>query len=186
MKAGDKDYLEKSNSLRLTRRQLFAHYAIVPFLLITPIMTTFSLFQIYITKNYTGVRSAEELMKTGYLWILPALIIYFIQKRRLKFRVIKISVTPENFKEATILTGDKLNWEIQNITNNYIVAVRQGNFVGGSWGELITIIRKDEKVLINSICNPDNIISVASWGWNRKNVETFKICLESMINNNIK
>ena len=47
--------LEQSNSLRLTRGQLFAHYAVVPFLLILPIYTTYSLIQIYLTHNYTGI-----------------------------------------------------------------------------------------------------------------------------------
>ena len=178
----NKLYSVKTNSLKLTWRQMLAHYAIVPFLLIAPIITTYSLIQIYLTHSYTGVRSAEELIMTGYLWIIPALLFYFIQKKRLKFREIKISVKPESFKEAAVLTGNKLNWEIQNISNDYVVAIRNGNFIGGSRGELITIIRKKEIVLINSICNPDNIISVASWGWNKKNVETFKISLESISN----
>jgi hypothetical protein len=185
MKTVDDIYLEKSNSLRLTRGQLFAHYAIVPFLLIAPIFTTYSLIQIYFTHSYTGVRSAGELAIAGYPWIILAFASFFIQKRRLKFRKIQISVKPENFKKAVMLTSNKLNWEIQNITNNYAVANRKGNFPGGSWGELITIIRKENLVLINSICDPNNKISVASWGWNRKNAETFKINLESIDNEDL-
>ena len=177
--------LEQSNSLRLTRGQLFAHYAVVPFLLILPIYTTYSLIQIYLTHNYTGVRSAKELIMTSYPWIILALGSFFIQKKRLKFREIGISVKPENFKKAVILTSNKLNWEIKNMTNDYAVAVRNGNFLGGSWGELITIIRKKNIVLINSICDPDNIISVASWGWNKKNIETFKMSLENIVNEDL-
>ena len=93
---------------------------------------------------------------------------------------------PENFKKAVILTSNKLNWEIKNMTNDYAVAVRNGNFLGGSWGELVTIIRKKNIVLINSICDPDNIISVASWGWNKKNIETFKMSLENIVNEDLK
>ncbi len=177
----NKLYSVKTNSLKLTWGRTFAHYAIVPFLLIAPIFTTYSLIQIYLIKNYTGVRTAQELISTGYLWLIPAVLLYFVQKSRLKFREIKISVTPEKFNEAAILTSDKLNWEIQNLTDNYVVAIRKGNFVGGSWGELITIIRNDEKILINSICDPDNIISVASWGWNKKNRKTFEITLEELL-----
>ncbi len=176
--------LEKSGSLRLTKGQLFAHYAVVPFLLVVPISTTCSLIQIYLTHNYTGVRSAEELAMTGYPWIILALVSFFIQKKRLKFKQIQVSVKHENFKKAVMLTANKLNWEIQNITNDYAVAIRNGKFPGPSWGELITIIRKGNVVLVNSICDPNNKISIASWGWNRKNVETFKINLESINDEN--
>ena len=41
-------------------------------------------------------------------------------------------------------------------------------------GERITIIRDNNKILINSICDPDNRPSVSSWGQNRKNVNAFK------------
>ena len=164
----------------MTRGQLFRHYAIVPFLLIAPIMTTYSLIQIYVTKTYTGVRTADELMLTGYPWLIPALLFYFIQKRRLKFTVINISIDKEKFHKASELTADKLGWTIQHISTDSVIAVRQGGFLSGSWGELITIIRDSDKVLINSICDPDNIVSVASYGWNKKNVRTYKATLESL------
>jgi len=38
---------------------------------------------------------------------------------------------------------------------------------------MVTIIRDPDRLLINSICDPDNISSVASYGWNRKNSRTF-------------
>ena len=171
--------IKETENLKLTRGQLFGHYAIVPFLLIAPIMTTYSLIQIYVTKTYTGVRTADELMLTGYPWLIPALLFYFIQKRRLKFTVINISVDKENFHKAAELTADKLGWTIQHISTDSVIAVRQGGFLSGSWGELITIIRDSDKVFINSICDPDNIVSVASYGWNKKNVRTFKATLES-------
>ena len=172
--------IKETETLKLTRGQLFRHYAIVPFLLIAPIMTTYSLIQIYVTKTYTGVRTADELMLTGYPWLIPALLFYFIQKRRLKFTVINISIDKEKFHKASELTADKLGWTIQHISTDSVIAVRQGGFLSGSWGEMITIIRDSDKVLINSICDPDNIVSVASYGWNKKNVRTYKATLESL------
>ena len=172
--------IKGTKTLKLTKGQLFGHYAIVPFLLIAPAMTTYSLFQIYVTKNYTGVRTAQELMLTGYMWLIPALLFYLIQKKRLKFREINLSVDKEQFQKAAELTADKLGWTIQHISTDFIKAVRQGGFSSGSWGEMITIIRDADKVLINSICDPDNIVSVASYGWNKKNVRTFKATLESL------
>ena len=172
--------IRKTNTLKLTKGQLFGLYAIVPFLLIAPIMTTYSIFQIYVTKNYTGVRTAQELMLTGYPWLIPALLFFFIQRRRLKFKEIHLSVDKMQFQTAAELTADKLGWTIQHISADFIKAVRQGGFSSGSWGEMITIIRDKDKVLINSICDPDNIVSVVSYGWNKKNVRTFKTTLESL------
>lgn len=169
--------IKETETLKLTKGQLFKHYAIVPFLLIAPIMTTYSLVQIYVTKTYTGVSTADELMLTGYPWLIPALLFYFIQKRRLKFTVINISVDKERFHKAAESTANKLGWTIQHISTDSVIAVRQGRLSSGSWGELITIIRDNDKVLINSICDPDNIVSVASYGWNKKNVRTFKAML---------
>jgi len=171
--------IKETETLKLTRGQLFGHYAIVPVLLIVPIMTTYFLVEIYVTKTYTGDRTADELILTGYPWLIPALLFYFIQKRRLKFTSINISVDKDKFHKAAELTADKLGWTIQHISTDSVIAVRQGGFLSGSWGELITIIRGSNKVLINSICDPDNIVSVASYGWNNKNVRTFKSTLES-------
>ena len=63
--------MKEIKTLKLTKGQLFAHYAIVPFLLLVPLFTTYSLFQFYVTKNYTDVREPHELLD-GYLFVLPA------------------------------------------------------------------------------------------------------------------
>ncbi len=183
MKPSDLTFIKRTNTLKLSRGQLFAHYAVVLILLISPLMTAYSLFQIYITNTYSGVRSAQELMITGFPWILPALLLYLIQKRRLKFKIYNTVVSRELFKKTVLQTAGELNWTIENLTNNYMVAV--SGLRGGSRGELITIIRNDKKILVNSICDPDNImISVASWGNNRKNVRSFIVNLENMLREN--
>jgi hypothetical protein len=115
------------------------------------------------------------------LFVVPAIAFYFIQKRRLKFKEISIQVDSGTFKKAAEDTAQRLNWTIKNKTNDYVVAVRHGGFsTGGSWGEMITIIRDNDRILINSICDPDNIISVASFGWNKKNIRTFAERVESL------
>jgi len=170
----DLNQMAKSKTLKLTKGQLFNHYAVVPFLLIVPILTTYSLFQIYVTKNYIGVRSAQEMIWTGYPWIALAILAYVVQRKRLQFKEFKIPVDGEHFKKAGLDTAAKLHWKIKHISGKTIVAIRPGTISsGGSWGELITIFNEHDKILINSICDPNNIISVASWGWNRKNIKTF-------------
>lgn len=172
--------IKETKTLSLRRWQLFGHYAIVIFLLVAPIMATFSLFKIYVTKTYSGFRSANELMLACYPWLIPAILFYFIQKRRLKFTDINISVEKEIFQKAADLSANKLGWTIQETSPDFIRAVRRGSLSSLSWGEMITIIRENDKILINSICDPDSIASVASFGWNKKNVNTFKTTLESL------
>ena len=41
----------------------------------------------------------------------------------------------------------------------------------GSWGEQITVILDNDKVMINSICDLDKKTSVVSFGRNRKNMK---------------
>jgi hypothetical protein len=172
--------IKETKTLPLTKWQLFGHFAIVIFLLIAPIMATYSLFKIYVTKTYSGVRNANELMLTCYPWLIPAIVFFFTQKRRLKFTDINICVDKEIFQKAAALSANKLGWTIQEISPDFIRAVRRGSVSSRSWGEMITIIRENDKILINSICDPDSFASVASYGWNKKNVNTFKTTLESL------
>jgi hypothetical protein len=48
---------------------------------------------------------------------------------------------------------------------------------------MVTIIKDKDCLLLNSICNPDSMSSVASYGWNRKNIRTFLKNLTDVLNN---
>jgi len=90
----------------------------------------------------------------------------------IKFKRIEITVNPEIFKKAVQKTTIELRWEITLTTNKMVVA--KGPFSWASWGELITIIREKDAILINSICDPDNRPSVTSFGQNKINKKTFE------------
>ena len=113
-----------------------------------------------------------EMATWSYLPLIPAVAFYYIQKRRLKFKVINIEVDADTFNNAAKETAKKLDWEIIERRQNLIVA--RSGFSWRSWGELITIVRDKERILFNSICDPDKIASVASWGMNRVNLDTFE------------
>ncbi|MEO6737579.1 MAG: hypothetical protein ABIM97_14555 [Ginsengibacter sp.] len=162
--------MNDTKTLILTRGQTFWHYAIIPFLLIAPVMTTIDVFKYYVTHTYTSTKPIDFLF--GYIWILPALIFYFIQKSRLKFKTINISVDNKAFHHAVEQTAKELEWDITQMTNNIVVA--KSGFSWRSWGEQITILHDKDKVLFNSICDPDNRPSVASFGMNKVNRNTFE------------
>ncbi len=164
--------MKDTNRLKLSNWQLFWHYSIVPFILIVPIMNLYSVFQIEVTGTYTGVRSTEEHLIVGLPWLIPAIIFAIIQYRRLNFKRLNARLTSEEFKSIAEQAGQEMNWHFMNLTKDYVIAITGFNWV--SWGERITIIRKENEILINSICDPDNRPSVSSWGQNRKNINAFR------------
>jgi hypothetical protein len=123
-------------------------------------------------KPYTGVRPIEDIISTGYIWILPAIAFYFIQKRRLKFKTINISVNKSIFNKALEQTAEELEWKIEKVTKDKVIA--KSGFSWRSWGEHITIIWCQDKILFNSTCDFDNIPSVTSLGMNKVNRKTFE------------
>jgi hypothetical protein len=171
----NRDWIKKmkeTERLKLSFWQTVNHYFIVVYILLIPIFTLISVFEIYVTKTYDGVRSAEELLRFSLPWIIPAIAFLFIQKYRLRFKKVTIDYTDEEFKEAVERTVKELEWTIDKNNKTYLRAYRQWNWTG-SWGEMITIIRLKNGFLTNSICDPDKWSSVASFGWNRKNIRTF-------------
>jgi hypothetical protein len=159
--------MKETETLVLTKGQTFWHYTIVHFLLIIPVLTTIDVFKYYVTHTYTAVRPIEDLISTGYIWVFPAIAFFFIQKRRLKFKTINFLVDKDNFKEAVEQTAKEMEWTIEKMTNDIVVA--KSGFSWRSWGEQITIIWCKDKILFNSICDPDSIPSVTSLGMNRVN-----------------
>ena len=135
-------------------------------------MNLIDIFRYYVTETYQGVRSIGEMATWSYLPLIAAVAFYCIQKRRLKFKVLEISVDTGTFITAVKETAKQLDWEIIERKNNLIVA--KSNFSWRSWGEMITIIKDENRILFNSICDPDNRPSVASWGMNKVNLKTFE------------
>jgi hypothetical protein len=162
--------MKETGILTLTMGQTFWHYSIIPFLLIVPIMTTIDVFKYYVTHTYISKHPIDFIF--GYFWILPSLIFYFIQKSRLKFKTINLTVDDKAFHDAVKQTAKELDWKIQQMTHDIVVA--KSGFSWRSWGEQITILHDTDKILFNSICDPDNRPSVASFGMNKVNLKTFE------------
>lgn len=165
--------MSKTEKVKLSFVQLCWHYSVVPFLLITPLLFSWDLLNYYVLRKYDGVREPSELMTISLFFIALSILFYFIQKRRLRFSEFNIHYTKDAFDKALKKTSEELKWKIIEKRKCYVRAYR--NWDGSaSWGELITIKQENGRIFINSICNPEAIlISVISYGWNRKNVRTF-------------
>ena len=158
--------------IKLSLGQRFWHYSVVVFFLLIPIAISWFIFQDLVL-GVKGIRSVGQLACFGYPWIIPAVGLYYLQRERLKFRRINAVVSPEKFRGAVQTTAQQLGWKWHTPEANTVIAHRGWNWTA-SWGELITIHRTDKYILINSICDPDVNVSIASWGWNRKNIRTFE------------
>lgn len=164
--------MKQTKRLKLSRWQTLDHFFIVPFILFIPGLTLFSLFEIYVTKTYDGVRTANELILTTWPWIIPAVAFYFIQKRRLRFGEVKVEYSDQEFQEAIERTAKEHDWQIVLNNKSSFRAYRPWNWTG-SWGEMITVIKDKDRLLLNSICDPNKMSSVTSFGWNKRNIDTF-------------
>jgi hypothetical protein len=164
--------ITKDGRLKLTIGQTIDHYFIVLFLLIVPALTSYDLYKIYVTKTDDGVRTANELIAFSFPFLILSVLFGFLQRHRLKFQEIRINYTDEQFQGAVKKTIEQLKWQIEYNENNSFRAYRPWNW-SASWGEMITIIKERDRLLINSICDPNKTSSVLSWGWNKRNIEVF-------------
>lgn len=164
--------MTETGKLKLSFWNYVNHYSIVVFLLAFPIFSLVSVFEIYVTKTYNGVRQASELLSFSLPWIVTAILFLVIQKQQLKFKKINIQYSDNEFKEAIERTVKELEWEIERNNKTFVRAHRPWNWAS-SWGEMITIIKLKDGFLINSIGDPETWGSGLGYYWNRKNIKTF-------------
>ena len=175
------EMMTKGGRLKLTFSQTVDHYFIVVFLLIVPGMTAHSLYQMYVTETYDGVRPASELLTASVPFLILAIAFCFIQRNALKFKKIGLNCTDEQFQAAIKRTVKELKWQVEINDKDLFRAYRHWNWTA-SWGEMITIIKDNGGLYINSICDPNSVSAVTSWGWNKRNVKTFWTNLTEEIN----
>jgi hypothetical protein len=160
-------YSLANRELKLSNWKKFSHYGIVGFCFITPLTFTFLHLKDYF-------ENTPKTIKTGEMWffIIPTLIgilFYYIQKNRLKFKEVDTSLNRAELNKIIEKVAEELEWQIILKNSKRIVAKTYPSFFSGSWGEQITIIFDNRKVLVNSICDPDKKSSVVSMGRNKQN-----------------
>ena len=171
--------MKQTKRLKLSRWHSLTHFFIVPFILIPPSFDIYRLIENHINQpNYEGTTVGQV---TSFTWVCITLAIgfYFIQKRRLRFREVKIEFTDSDFREAVKRSAKEYEWRIELNSKEVFRAYRPWSWTG-SWGEMITIIKDKDRLLLNSICDPNLQSSVASFGWNKRNIDKFLSNLEDV------
>lgn len=169
------DKMKTTGSVVLSNWQLFSHYFILGFFLVFPVIGGYFLVKDYIGVSNTVHISNNWLVALSLIPIVPGIVLFFIQKRRLRFRIIEGPCGSDQFVKAAHATAHQLNWDIVEEGKDFFIA--KSGFSWRSWGEHITIVRDNDRVLFNSICDPDNKTSIATWGRNASNFTTFELNL---------
>lgn len=161
-----------SRRLKLSFWDKFSHYWIVVLTFFGAIFWWYQVIKINITKLETTFPTLERSIKLGVGFLIISIVFFIIQYRRLIFKRVIIDCTSKQCKKAILKTARELEWIITEKSNIYICAVSNTSTYL-NWGELITIIKIDNGILINSICDPAAKTALFSFGWNRKNRDTF-------------
>jgi hypothetical protein len=167
--------MKKKKRLRLTIKQTLGHYWVTLFLLFIGFLVgSWNLIEIYVINTYIDSRTTEELISASFVFLLPALLLAFVLYQQLKFKKINLTLTDEQFQEAVKRTVNELEWQIEQNNETFFRAYR----IEANTGEMLTIIRDKDYLLINSI----GIDSVISYGWNKKNIKIFLKNLFAVLN----
>jgi hypothetical protein len=160
----------ETGELQLSAFGKFNHWSPIFFLMLAPMVILISI-AVSIISQHSYHFSEPELQ----IIIIPSvlsLLIYLLQKRRLKFKMIKTTLSqPEILKIIKQVSTD-LNWIPDTHSANTYIATTNPGFFSGSWGEQITILFHGNQIFVNSVCNPEDRPSLVSFGRNRNNIET--------------
>ena len=160
----------KTGKLKMGFTDLLTHYLLIFFLLTPLAWNVFSFIQKHVFHNYQGVRNPEETFTLTLSFGLVAVLFYFIQNNRLKFTTIETNLSRENIRAVINQTAHDLEWHLEVNNDKMVIARTHPKWWTGSWGEQITIIIDNPRIMINSICDPNKKTSVISMGRNKKNI----------------
>lgn len=163
-----------SRKLELTNGEKFYHYSILLFLAVLPLFSIYFFYKYYFIGDYTGPRKPVNFYVIGSIGIILMIAFYLLQTRRLRFIEIIKKVAYDELDLAIKQCAFELKWEIVKKTKSEIVATRKNSFM---WGERITVLIEPDRILINSICDPNKMTALVSYGHNKENIE----CLEKRI-----
>ena len=131
----------------------------------------------YINPN-SSVRSIEEHFTISIFFLFVGIILWIFLRSKLKMKKIKIEMNNEELNRAIRKTSEDLKWKIR-INNQQVMVAHRDRNQTGSWGEMITIIKGNKLILVNSICDPTaGLPTITTWGMNKKNINQLLLNLD--------
>lgn len=162
--------MKSKERIELTNWEKIQYYSISLWLLIPFLMFLYFhiqlLFELPNQKDFT-------LLFFGVIFLTVSILIFLLNKKRTYFEEYKGKLSNADFKKAIKITAKELQWNILKITNDSAKAVRYPEALGNG-GEIITIKKTTDKVLVNSIRNFEDSNGFSS-NRNKENVYIFSI-----------
>ena len=84
-------------------------------------------------------------------------------------KIVETNLSRDELDKIIYQISTELKWKIFTTNKRIVEAKTFPSFFSGSWGEQITILFDNKRVLVNSICDLDKRSSVVSMGRNKKN-----------------
>lgn len=120
--------------------------------------------------NKTLNSSDELLIGVFTILILIPILTYILLRHRLKFKSLETGLKRSELNELIRKTGIKYKWTLLSVNEYCIVAKTNPRYFPVNRGERITIIFEQNRVFINSICDPVKSSPFLSFGQNKRNV----------------
>jgi len=159
----------ETGELQLTLTNKFNHYSIVAWLCFPSIF----LLLLHLYKKIIGDPAyfADGEIEIIVCTSVLALLFYWLQKSRLKFKKLSINFPAKELMSYLQELCKEWDWTIAYHDNHTVIAKTNVSFFSGSWGEQVTVLFTQNLVLVNSICDLDKKSSLVSMGHNRENVK---------------
>ena len=102
------------------------------------------------------------------------LIVYLVQREKLKYHFIKAAVDKDSFKTLVKDIAKELRWTIRSHKNDAFTIKTNPGFVNQSWGQHVTLRLVKGGILMNSIFDPNKGSWIITFGSNSKNIDDIK------------
>lgn len=160
-------YSIETNEVKLTFREKLNHYGIVGLQLIIEGLYLNGFVRDHLNKILT---STDELVIGVFIvLLLLTFLTYKLQKRRLAFKSIETGLKKSELNDIIRKVGLEHKWILLSVNENSIVAKTTPGYFPVSGRERITILFDQNKVFINSICDPLKTSRLLSLGQNKRN-----------------
>ena len=130
-----------------------------------------------------GIKSSFDMsvaLILGGLFAGVSLLIYSIQRNKLRFQFIPTSTDIEESRKLIKEIAKGQKWAIRSFKENMYTIKTNPGFVNESWGQHITIQLVKGGVLVNSIFDPNKGSWLITFGSNQKNIDNIKRTIEGI------
>ena len=121
-----------------------------------------------LVNNSSEKMNLETLLFITFPSVL-GLFFYNLQSNRLKFKIVETNLKRSELNNIIYQVATELKWKIIKNDDQIVEAKTYPSLLSGSWGEQITILFDNKRLLVNSICDLERRSSAVSMGRNRKN-----------------